>query len=44
MIPAQLEAITSNDLNDLIANEVRESRSIEYKRQLPGNSDTDKSP
>jgi len=42
MIPKHLNDISEDDLLALISNEVREGRTIDYKRELPGNSDTDK--
>ncbi|MFH0801324.1 MAG: ATP-binding protein [bacterium] len=42
MISKPLDAVTKEDIESLILNQVRESRSIEYKRELPGNSDKDK--
>ena len=42
MIPKSLDNIAEEDLLNLITNEVRESRTIEYKRELPGGSDADK--
>jgi hypothetical protein len=37
-----IDSITENDLTDLICNEVREGKTIDYKEQLIGNSDSDK--
>jgi hypothetical protein len=42
MIPKALNAITDEDLQALITNGVAEGRTIDYKRDLPGNSDGDK--
>jgi hypothetical protein len=42
MIPRPFEAITEDDLLAVIANAVSEGRTIDYKRELPGNSDGDK--
>lgn len=42
MIPKPLDRIEEADLAALIANAVAEGRTIEYKRQLPGNSDDQK--
>jgi hypothetical protein len=42
MIPKRLAEVTESDLVSLIANGVAEGRTIEYKRELPGNSDPDK--
>jgi len=38
----QLESIEESDLRALVDNQVPESRTIEYKESLPGNSDSDK--
>jgi hypothetical protein len=40
MIPKPLDAITRADLEALIANQVAERRTLEFKRELPGGSDT----
>jgi len=42
MILKLLNAITEEDLQSLITNGVAEGRTIDYKRDLPGNSDGDK--
>jgi predicted HTH transcriptional regulator len=42
MIPKPLNEISDVDLQALIANGVAEGRTIDYKRQMPGNSDGDK--
>jgi hypothetical protein len=42
MLVRPLEQIASEDIDALIGNQVRESRTLEYKRDLPGNSDADK--
>ena len=42
MIAKQLADITEDDIRALIANAVPEGKTIEYKRELPGNSDGDK--
>jgi len=42
MIPKRLNDIDEQDLAALISNGVREGRTIDYKRSLPGNSDADK--
>lgn len=42
MIRKALDAIVESDLTALIANGVTEGRQIEYKRELPGNTDADK--
>ncbi len=42
MILRAVNDITENDLLALISDGVAEGRSIDYKRELPGNSDGDK--
>ncbi len=42
MIQKPLDAISEDDLLALISNGVREGRAIDYKRELPGNSDGEK--
>ena len=42
LIPKALNAITEADLGALISNGVAEVRTIDYKRDLPGNSDADR--
>lgn len=42
MILKPLEDVTRSDIESLIQNQVREGRTIEYKKVLPGNSDEDK--
>lgn len=42
MIPKRLEDITEDDLKALIDNQVREGRTIDYKRELPGGNDAAK--
>lgn len=42
MLNKPLDQITSADIEALIANEVAESKTIEYKEQLPGNSESEK--
>ena len=42
MIQKPLDAITDDDLLALISNKVSEGRTIDYKRELPGNTDSDK--
>ncbi|MBL7996874.1 ATP-binding protein [bacterium] len=42
MIPKPLTEIGLDDLNLLKSNSVREGRTIEYKRDLPGHKDSDK--
>jgi hypothetical protein len=42
MISKRLEEIGESDLDHLLANDVTEGKTIEYKKVLPGNSDSDK--
>lgn len=42
MISKNLSEVVEDDLRSLISNGVNEGRMIEYKRELPGNSDGDK--
>lgn len=42
MIGRRIEEVSEADLSSLIANAVREGRTIEYKQTLPGGSDGDK--
>jgi len=42
MIQKPFDKIDKSDIETLITNEVRESRTIEYKQELPGNSSHDK--
>jgi len=42
MIKKELNAITVTDLNLLIENAITEGKTIEYKKELPNNSDSDK--
>jgi hypothetical protein len=42
MIKKQIDAISKSDIDELIANSVNESKTLEYKQELPGNSDKDK--
>jgi hypothetical protein len=42
MIPKRVDDITEDDLLALITNGVGEGRTIDYKRELPGNGDADK--
>lgn len=42
MIPKRLEEIVEADLDELVQNAVAEGTSLEYKIELPGNSDDDK--
>ncbi|HCE46769.1 MAG TPA: hypothetical protein DET40_24745 [Lentisphaeria bacterium] len=42
MIQKNLDAVSKVDIDSLVANQVREGRTIEYKKLLPGNSDEEK--
>lgn len=42
MISKPFDAISKSDIEALVQNQVREGRTIEYKKGLPGNSDEDK--
>jgi hypothetical protein len=42
MIPRNFESIERGDLETLIANQVAERRTLEFKRNLPGGSDRDR--
>src|SRR5437016_1968889 len=42
MIAEEFEAISKEDVEALIANAVSESRTIEYKEQLPGGTDDER--
>jgi hypothetical protein len=42
MIPKSFDAIKKRDIDLLLENSVRERRSIEYKKKLPGSRDSDK--
>lgn len=42
MINKPFEEITKEDIESLISNEVAESKTLEYKEELPGSSDGDK--
>jgi hypothetical protein len=42
LIDKPIESITEQDLLDLISNQVREGKGIEFKASLPGNADKDK--
>lgn len=42
MLPDNLDSTTEDDIQNLVTNQVGENRTIEYKIQLPGNSDADK--
>ena len=41
MIPGRIEDIGTDALEALIANEVREGKTIEYKQEIPGRADSD---
>ena len=42
IINKHIDAITETDLQNLVSNHVAEGKAIEYKEELPGNSDSDK--
>jgi len=42
MIPKEFDAITKEDVDALVLNEIPEGRTIEFKEQLPGGIDDDK--
>lgn len=42
MIPKEIENIVASDIDSLLSNQVREGRALEYKRDLPGSTDSDK--
>lgn len=42
MIQKAIDTVTAEDINALVADGVRESRSIEYKLELPGQADSEK--
>jgi hypothetical protein len=42
MIPKPLDQILGSDLDSLIADEVREGKTIDYKQTVPGSADSDK--
>lgn len=42
MIDKQINRIDKNDLDELVKNGIPESKTLEYKEALPGNSDADK--
>ena len=42
MIQKQIDAISKSEIDELIANGVNESKTLEYKQELPGYSDKDK--
>lgn len=44
MIPKKLEEIAFEDIRRLVSDEVRESRTLEYKRQLPHEGESSKIP
>ena len=35
MLPKKLDQITTDDLNDLITSQIRENKTLEYKREFP---------
>src|SRR3954453_9360980 len=42
MIARSINEVTFEDIKQLLANQVREGRTIDYKRDLPGDADSDK--
>jgi hypothetical protein len=42
MIAKPFDAIVAQDLDDLILNQIAEGRTLEFKRELPGSTDSDK--
>ncbi len=42
MIPNEIDQITEDDLHALIENSISEGKTIEYKQELPNNSDSAK--
>ena len=42
MIPKRLEEILYSDIEGIVSSELRESKTVEYKRDLPGNSESQK--
>ena len=42
MIPKPINNVAAADIDDLVRNKVPETRTIEYKRELPGSTDSDK--
>jgi len=42
MIEKPIDKIAHHDIESLVTNQVRERRTLEYKRELPGNKDSDK--
>jgi len=40
MIQKQIDAISKSDIDELIANSVNESKTLEYKQELPALRDT----
>lgn len=42
MIPKQLDEVAYSDIEDIISAELREGKTVEYKRDLPGDSDNQK--
>jgi hypothetical protein len=41
VIPKPLASVTKQDIDELVANKVREGLTLEYKEALPGNSDSE---
>jgi hypothetical protein len=44
MIRKRLKDITCDDLDELVANQVKESRTLEYKEAFPGKGDSESIP
>src|SRR3954451_17276289 len=42
MIEKPVQGISKDDIDALVADEVREGRTLDYKEKLPGNADKDK--
>ncbi len=42
MIPKRLEEVVYSDIEDIIGSELREGKTVDYKRDLPGNSENEK--
>jgi predicted HTH transcriptional regulator len=42
MIPKRLEEVLYSDIEGIISSELREGKTVDYKRDLPGNSENEK--
>ena len=42
MLPQHFDAIDKDDIERLVANNVAEGRTLDFKEELPGSSDNDK--